>query len=371
MLCSRTIPSTDLLSNSPAVTGLDMSQEPTHHGIPRIVLMQHFQSLYPELRLVLSGENPHPVLALGMARPFLLDAVLAVSASHLRHHHEAPESRRLSRVTEHFQQALAVRSFRDALQSLALDQQTADALVLACMFLNLLTFSFAEEDHLRDTWLFRPDDPERLSWFSLQLGLKPLLVATEHYRDDTILAWMYAASDDDKGTFYGENRHMDRVPAHWMTFLGLDREDPRGGGDEEGDDLLREPARMLAEVHDLEPNDESFFLYVNFVGALDMEYRFRDMLETEDERAVWLFGYWLGLMCRFGWWWMLLRVDREWRAICLWLNQRGVRDRPGEEGRIWRLLMRDLEAANRWPRPGHDLPTNVHEIQDTTVIEIP
>ncbi|GJN73449.1 hypothetical protein PLICBS_007527 [Purpureocillium lilacinum] len=363
MLGRRSMPSADLLT-SPAVTGLDMSQEPTHHGIPRIVLIQHFQNLYPELQLLDSG-NPNPILALGLVRPFLLEAVLAVSASHLRHHHWAPESRQLSRVTEHFQQALAVRSFRDALQSLTLDQQTADAFVLTSMFLNLLTFSFAEDDQVQDTWLFRPDDPERLSWFSLQLGLKPLLLTTEHYRDDTILSWMYAASDDEKGTFYGENQRMDRVPAHWMAFLGLDRENLLGE-----DDLLREPARMLAEVRDLEPRDECFFLYVNFVGALDMEFRFRDMLEAEDERAVWLFGYWLGLMCRFGWWWMQLRVDREWRAIRLWLDQKGVRDRPGEQGRVWRLLMHELEDANRWPRTEYGVVDEVHEVPSTDIIEI-
>ncbi|KAJ6440681.1 C6 transcription factor [Purpureocillium lavendulum] len=352
------------LSLSPAVVGLDLAQEPSHHGLPRVVLMHHFQHLFPELQL-LNSSDPNPILTLGIARPFLLEAALAVSASHLRHHHCAPESRRSSRVAEHFQQALAVRSFRAALQSLALDQLTADAFVLTSMFLNLLTFSFLEDGDPERTWLFHPEDPERLSWFSLQLGLKPLLLATEHFRDETILAWIYAASDDERGTFYGKDQSMDRVPSHWMAFLGLDRE-----VQSEEEELLREPARMLAEVRDLEPRDECFFLYVNFVGALDMEFRFRDMLEAEDERAVWMFGYWLGLMRRFRWWWMQLRVQTEWQAICLWLNRKGVKDRPGEEGRMWRLLMHDLEGASQFPRTEYEAASALYGVRDVAVVEI-
>ncbi|KAL2131748.1 hypothetical protein VTI74DRAFT_4648 [Chaetomium olivicolor] len=336
---------------SPAVTGLDLSQDLTSYGMPRIALIHHFQNALPQIHL-LGSTSASSILALGIARPFLLDALLAVSASHLRHHyyHTSEKIRQETRVAEHFQQALAVRGFRNALTYLTLDQQTADAFVLTCMLLNLLTFTFNDdEDDPENSWIFRPGDPQRLNWFSLQLGLKPLLVATEKFRTDSILAWLYKAPNDDENR--GICSSLNRLPAHWMAFLGLDAQNYPSTDGIDNNNILCEPARMLAEILDVEPCAESFFLYVSFVGALDMEFVFRDMLEAEDERAVWLFGYWLGLMCRFGWWWIHMRVNREWRAICLWLNRRGVKDRSGEDGRIWRLLMQELEEATSWPRP--------------------
>lgn len=288
---------------------------------------------------LLGHASPNPILGLGLARPFLLDPVLSVAASHLRHCYTTPESHRQSRVAEHFHQAVAVRGFRGALAQSELDQQTGDALVLTCMLFNLLAFSFNDEDgnNLEDSWIFRPGDPHQLGWFSLQLGLKPLLAATEKFRGcNTRLSWMYEPSHNSK-----THQPDPLLPAHWESFFNKSNSD---------DGILLEPARMLARARDAEPRAESLTLYVQFIGTLDMNYRFHDMLEARDERAIWLLGYWLGLMSRLGWWWMRTRVNREWRAVCLWLDQRGVRERPGEEGRAWRVLMSELERVGCWPR---------------------
>ncbi len=240
---------------------------------------------------------------------------------------------------EHFHQALAVRGFRSALAQSRLDQQTADALVLTCILLNLLAFSFNDKDgnNLEDSWIFRPGDPHQLGWFSLLLGLKPLLAATKKFRGcNTMLSWMYEPSHHSK-----IHRPGILLPAHWESFFNKSNSD---------DSILLEPARMLARVRNVAPRADSFILYVQFIGALDMNYSFRNMLEARHERAIWLLGYWLGLMCRFGWWWMRTRVDREWRAVCLWLDQRRVRERPGEEGWVWRVFMSELERVGCWPR---------------------
>ena len=218
-----------------------------------------------------------------------------------------------------------------------LDQQTADALVLTCILLNLLAFSFNDEDgnSPEHSWIFRPGDPYQLGWFSLQLGLKPLLAATEKFRSgNTMLSWMYELSHHSK-----THQPDLLLPAHWESFFTLNSDDG----------ILLEPARVLARLRNAEPRADSFILYVQFIGALDMNYRFRNMLEARYERAIWLLGYWLGLMCRFNWWWMRPRVNREWRAVCLWLDQRGVKERPGEEGRVWRVFMSELERVGYWP----------------------
>lgn len=302
--------------------------------------------------------------------------MLAVSAAHLRHHRTTPQARRESRVAEHFQQALALRGFRRALAQfpLAPDQQgTADALVLTCMLLNLLAFSLddgdenGKESNPSSSWIFSPHDPDRLSWFSLQLGLKPLLVATAHIRasssnNTTILAQMYGKTTPDSKS--SDTPPQNPLPPHWLSFLcGGDG----GGEDSDPDNPLLEPARMLARVRDMPPQaDETFLAYVGFVGALDADLRFRGLLEARDPRAVWLLGYWLGLMGRFGpcCWWLRARVEREWRAVCAWFGQaqrsrRGViagtsrsETEVGEEGGIWGLLMSEVEGAAVWPGPG-------------------
>ncbi|KAL2194693.1 C6 transcription factor [Corynascus similis CBS 632.67] len=360
------------LCSSSAATGLEPPQGFGRHvGIPRNALLHHLQSAFPEIYLV-GSTSANAILALGVARPFLLDALLAVSASHLRHQHpQGPsiytKARRESRLAEHAQQALAVRSFRDALaESNSMDQQTADALVLTSMLLNILTFAFGDDDEKgpAGSWIFCPGDPHRLSWFSLQLGLKPLLLATSRFRAGSILDWLYTSeqsSDEEGSGGAGDVCSMlnRELPSHWAALLtlgcevGVHHKKANDDDDDNNNDdvaFLREPALALACIINVAPTAESFFLYVGFVGAMDMEFRFRNLLEAEDERAVWLFGCWLGFMGRFPFWWMRARVATEWRAIYLWLDRtRKVRNRPGEEGLMWRLLMRDLELASCWP----------------------
>jgi hypothetical protein len=306
----------------------------SRHGIQGTFLKRHFQHIFPELQ-ILGNTDVTQILYLGMSHPFLLDAVLAVSASHLRCHAMNKQS---SRSAEQFYQPLAARRFQELL-SQTMDQQTADAALLTCMFLGVLAFSFLEDDNPMSSWMFR-NDPERLNWLSLNLGLKPLLIATEAYRQNSILQWTYNASDDDQRTFYGEHRSLHRVPEHWVQFLGLGL-DPSTGN------ILREPARMLAEIRLFEPRGEHFFLYINFIGALDLEFQFRGLLEHNDVRAIWLLGYWMGLMCRYDYWWMRVRASSEWRATCIWLNRLKFRE-TGREGQMWTKLMYDLGTAPKW-----------------------
>jgi hypothetical protein len=345
------------------VTGLGLSLESTRvpYSTPRLVLLHHFQTVFPELQLHLLGRaSANPIVSLALAHPFLLNAVLAVSASHLRYHRMTSQSHRESRVAEHVHQTLALHDFRRALAlfPLAPDQHDkADALVLTCMFLNVLAFSLDDigDEHGEDnspntSWIFYPRDPNRLSWFCVQLGLKPLLAATAHLRASsnknnttTMLTQMYG----DKQTRSSPSK-THPLPPHWLSFL-------KSGGDEHDNPLL-EPARVLAQACDMPPHADSFLSYVRFVGALDTDSRFRGLLEARDPRAVWLLGYWLGLMGRFRpfCWWLRGRVKKEWRAICEWLRQQGGSGSGMEErerGSVWGLPMSEIEEADVWPRP--------------------
>lgn len=323
------------LGSSPAICGFDPDESQTPYGTPRIVLMHHFQHLFPEL-LMLDGAQVNPILSLGLCRPFLLDSILAVSASHLRVQSATKSSHR---IAEHFQQALALKNFQGALTG-PLDQQTADALILTAMFLNLLSFSSIEDESIEGSWAYS-DHHDRLGWLSLSLGIKPLIYATETFRPDSILSWMFDSSDDEAKTFHGawESMNLEGVPQHWLELVGLNPESTP-------DAKYFQTVRILSETTRLEPKPEYFFLYANMIGTLDVDFRFE--LERRDEAAMWLMGYWLGLLCRYDFWWCRKRVSRDYRGVCKKLQEMGVRNRPGADGVMWKKLMDDLETSPYW-----------------------
>lgn len=302
-------------------------------GTSKTVLLHHFQKLYSEME-VLGDPDPNPLLALSMARPYLLDTVLAVSASHLRHNVTKPTP---YRVAEYFQQSLALRNFRTALSE-PLDQQSADSLLLTAMLLNLLSFSYADSEDPSTSWVFS-DAPNRFDWFNLQMGFKPLLMATYAFREDTILQWMYKSADDGKGTFQREGLSLENVPESWKTLCGL-LDNPSK------DNIFYEPARVLAELKRLEYREGTFFLHLSFFSKMSVEFRL--LLEAFDERAMWLMGYWFGLLNRFSFWWLRILVKRDFKAVCMWFDQRHVEKRTGEKGKLWTELMDDLRDALSW-----------------------
>uniref|UniRef100_A0A8H7NN18 Zn(2)-C6 fungal-type domain-containing protein n=1 Tax=Bionectria ochroleuca TaxID=29856 RepID=A0A8H7NN18_BIOOC len=297
---------------------LQADQPASPFGTPRFTLLRHFYHVFGQLDMF-DGVATDPVVSLALSRPHLMNAMLAVSASHLRCHATTTPVPS-HRIAEHYQQSLAVRGFQTALEE-SWDPLGADALLLTSMLINLLTFSIVEDDDPWKSWVFS-DDPNRLGWLGLHLGMKPLLISTASYRKEgTMLQWMFDASDDDRRTFNGTPQPLNRVP----------------------------PCEDPGELQDMEPRHELLFIYVSFVGKLDSE--FRRLLELGDPAAMWLFGYWLGLVARFNFWWCNNRVRRDHQAICIWFELRGFAKRAGPEGEMWRELLFDLENAPVWPSP--------------------
>jgi len=111
--------------------------------------------------------------------------------------------------------------------------------------------------------------------------------------------------------------------------------------------LYRGPVRALAELRVLEPDCPGAVTYIDFVGKL--EDGFRDLLFARDPAALWILGYWLGLLGRLNIWWCARRVERDWSAVLCFLRAAGLRDKPGSEGRMWRALIADLTTASAWP----------------------
>ncbi|CAK7218283.1 hypothetical protein SCUCBS95973_003432 [Sporothrix curviconia] len=110
----------------------------------------------------------------------------------------------------------------------------------------------------------------------------------------------------------------------------------------EADRIYRAPLRVIAELRLIEPNERSMLQYFQFIGQLDND--FRQKLYERDEKALWIFGMWMGLLCRFdNVWWTRRRTRCDFRAIRLWLHLVGVAQRPGREGQIWQQLLQDMD----------------------------
>lgn len=303
-----------------------------------MALIHHFQYIFPELTQ--HKATAAPVLTLGLQKyPFLLDAALAVAASHSRH--QVIQKERY-KIAECQQQLQTIPGFNEAMKQ-SLNQELADALVLTSVFLGMLTFSCVDvAADVRDSWLFS-NDPQALGWFSLNLGLKVLIERTASYQTNSILDWMYTGSDNDAGTFYGNHSTAvnSNIPQHWREFLRLHSP--------EAMEVFGEPARFLAEIKELQPTPQFAPMYANFVGALDVEFRFRSLLLQRDERAIWLLGYWMGLLCRLDCWWMRGRAQLEWQATCMWMEERVWKfDCDFKSRELHRKIRDELHQANTY-----------------------
>lgn len=307
-------------------------------GVKTPTLLRQFHIVFPGLTQ--GGADASSVVALAMHNhhPFLLRAALAVAASHLRYHASEKSTYRMS---ENWQQMQAITGFNEALAQTSLHQSLADALVLTSVLMNVLTFSCIEyPTDITKSWLFTTNS--QLSWFSVNLGLKALIHRTVAYQSNSVLQWLYSASDDNHGTFYGDSEPLDIVPQHWKEVLGLDGTATS--------DALYEPARFLAAIRAIEPTPESLPLYLNFMGAIDVDFQFRGLLFRRDMRAVWLLGYWMGLLCRLDCWWTRGRATLEWDATCVWMELQ-VQQLEGDARDRWMGMMEELRTANVWMHP--------------------
>ncbi|KAK4119127.1 hypothetical protein N657DRAFT_318944 [Parathielavia appendiculata] len=307
-----------------------------------------------------------PFWDLACRHPHLLATVLALAACRLRG--LAPHGDRSYSVAECALKAVALGDFQPALAE-PLTQSKSDALLFTSMLLNNLAFASLADDDKNDgyPWCgvsFAPsflDDTSRqssdsitgctnphtnrshgLEWLALGMGLKPLLMATQAFRGAySALTPIFAASDDESETFSRSHEDLEGAPAHWVRLVSSTRTSSVASAGKEW--CLREPLGTLAAARALTPAPENGLKYSQFVGKL--EPAFMELLCDRDERAMWMLGYWLGLIGRLGAWWSGGRVRRDGAAIRLCLLAKGVCERQGEEGEMWRRLMQDYDCV--------------------------
>lgn len=301
---------------------------PRGNAIPFGTLLSHVSVIPPTGVFPLMVPLSPSIWHLSCQYPHLLSAILAVSACHLSH---TTPNASAYRIAECELTSTALGLFRSAIGQPLGSLSGSDAALLTSMMLN--TLAFAAVDRVDDptaSWVFS-DDENRLDWLELQLGLKTLLLATRPFRSGSILHPVFAASElghRDLSTSQ-DGRDGDSM----LRFIP-DPDSVSGQKD------LVEPVTILAQIRGFPPSPEHIFRYVQFIRTV--EPRFIRRLYCRDERALWIFGHWLGLISRIpGMWWCMKRAQRDRAAIRDLLQRSGVCEREGMEGFVWKQWMEE------------------------------
>lgn len=343
-------------------------------GTSNSELLHH---LYTNLPHILHLARVDDVLELTRKNILVRRAVLAISAAHL--HRVSPSSQH--RIAEHFQQHCALREYQLALATSPkqLGQSGVNALVLTGGLLNILAFTLPEPQHVLHhnndgdnnndgdagagpttltidpsvSWTFEADKTETgADWLCLQAGMHPVLHTLTPFLPETLnlLGNIFLGSDKSGWAFGGIGPTNEQVPPNWASCfeLNIPHGDPRStvlSGGRYLRDVLRPAVRILLHLRDLTPSHENVFRHLQFFGKMPPD--FRRLLYRKNVRALWLYGYWLGLMCRFdGVWWCERRVRVGYGVVRAWLERwiagTGV---LMHEQKLWDQMMDEFRRA--------------------------
>jgi hypothetical protein len=347
------------------------------------------------------------VITMSQSSSLLRNTILALGACHLRCVNPGIVEHR---IAEHFQQAVTIKEYQIvlAIDRPALGQERADALFLSGLLLGILAFVLPGElvnttpstsdSSSSSSSVVMPAGSETsaevtkiddidIRWLALQSGRRALLGTLSAYLPTTL---------EFLGTiFLGDERHdwwdraamtdsINYIPTHWAVMFDMvdgykitvdcdghvmmdedhtpmettvpaEASHVRDGSrmpniPPEGN-VYSMPVFILSLLKNLPVNPENVFKMVQFATKLSPQ--FRDLLEARDERALYLYTYWLGCMCRYrGTWWSEGRVNRDYATISKYLQALELETRPGPEGRMWQMLMSELVVTPCWVAPG-------------------
>ncbi|GJN73399.1 C6 transcription factor [Purpureocillium lilacinum] len=328
-----------------ALPGIERPLSVADHGTT-VRILHHFHRHWDQIFPMAYDSE---IMELSKSNPLVRSTILAVAACHLRTVAPAREHQ----VAENLQLYLALQCYRNALGTPRerLGLTGINTLLIAATLLNMAAFALpsAEADEQPDpsaSWVFSTRE-DRLGWMALQAGLRPLLIAMAPYQPQIAdyLGSVFLGVDESSLLIRRLSQVPDNIPSHWVEAFGLHGVSDNFGC--ESTDAYRVPATVLANLRNLEPVPHNVFLYLMFMGKTHGE--FRALLLRRDDRALWLVGYWLGLMCRFeGLWWCQQRARRDYEAVCMWLDCRQLKKSKDSLGDVcmWTSLMEDLATVS-------------------------
>jgi hypothetical protein len=333
------------LSTVSSITALYPSSK---NGTSGMQLLHHFCTNWDAI-FRMPGRDE--LVSLSQSNSLIRNTLLAITACHLRH--MSPRILQ-HRIAEHFYQSLAIQDFQRALDTprKSLGQQGVNALLLAALLLNMIAFALphqdngVEDDDPKSSWVFSYRE-DRLGWLALQAGLRPLLISLSAYLEQTV-AFLDPIMFGHGKAGWREIRRFQSlglVPESWIRAFKLKNDSFRCESTTADQQDIFGPATIaLAYLRNVRPPQSTILL--NWLFLTKIHGDLKSLLYNRDERALWLLGYWLGLMCRYeGIWWCERRVRRDYEAVCMRLRELRLCERAGVDGLSWQDLMQELEHA--------------------------
>jgi hypothetical protein len=318
------------------------------NGTSGIQILHHFYTNWDDIFHIPGRDE---LASLSKSNSLIRNTILAITACHMRHMSPGILEHR---IAEYYYQSLAIRDFQISLEKPGklLGQQGVDAMLLAALLLNMIAFTLPHQENrvendLRSSWVFSSRE-DRLGWLALQAGLRPLLISLSAYLEKTVrfLDPIMFGHRRVGWTTSRKPQSFDIVPESWIRAFKLKNSSSSCDSETDADpnDSLRPAAIALAYLRGIDPQQSKIFLNLMFLTKIHGDFRL--LLYKKDERAMWLFGYWLGLMCRYkGIWWCEQRVRRDYQAVCMFLDKLHLSERAGEDGLYWKDMMQELEQA--------------------------
>ncbi len=299
--------------------GEDSLHSSSSPGAPSYVrTLKHFETITyatmgnPLVQGVVRSAN----LKYAMTYPYLMQAILALSSTHLKHLHPYstnPNLHRQHSLAESYHWECALSLFRAEISSPSnLLAQNMDPIITTSMLLSRQSFNSSSPSS--SSFVFAPAGPQTataLNWLTVQSGVKSLLIAFQPHIPTSIWFPVFMDSDDREGTFFDEHPGADDLPPAFAALCNITptstiRNNP-----------YHAPLRLLAPLLRLEPGLQTFTKLITFMGRIPIE--FQHLLKEKDARALLILAYWLALMSRIDQWWIVGRARSECQAICTFL----------------------------------------------------
>ena len=202
-----------------------------------------------------------------MAHPFLMHATLAFAAAHLKYlvpFSAKPIVYRQNAIAEAYHWQRASHLFRKELNSpLGLCFQNTDPILTASMLLARQSFLLNDGDlEFPQSFVNVPpaQTASSVNWFTVQSGIKSLLVAFQAHIPQSIWLPVFRESDDNRGTFFDERPGVEGLIPALAEFCGITETLTTVNNP------YHAPLRLLTPLLRLEAGIETFSKLTTFMG---------------------------------------------------------------------------------------------------------
>lgn len=250
--------------------------------------------------------------------------LLAISACHIRE----SDAQHKHDIAGYKYQYKAFQIYRSSLDSFdsSQDISSAKTLLVAGLLLNVLTFALPEieSDHgdescIEESCMYSQDE-NRFGWIAMHYGFRRLLLTTAPYQGEIMayLSLVFMGTLNMAGHVPRLFLSSDAIPNHWKESFQIPHETSSTRCESSNPFLV--PLSYLAKLRLVEPTRENSFLFLSFLMKIDST--FQDLLLAKNLKAIWILGYWSGLMCSLPRiWWCTGRATREYTGICAWFRK--------------------------------------------------